>query len=275
MDKGGSEHLLHLYATKQDKYSILKNFLISSNSHDSTIIVTSDDITLTDEFSSIKTDIQICNPNNIFILGKKLKSGLFTKLVIDFTTFSSQSQFNILKQEGYIKKIINKYELKCLCLYKLGDVSSEILEYLTSIHTEYKLTARDLTIVSGKSIIQSTVSSSLKKIAKDNLEAIILALINRNAMCGTDLIKAVYVEFEILLSPGTIYPILHSLYEKDLVTWVKEGKEKKYRYVQNSENKVKKIIKDYVNAQSLLATYLYKELDLEKEMELINVVKED
>ncbi|MFH1623776.1 MAG: helix-turn-helix transcriptional regulator [Pseudomonadota bacterium] len=142
-----------------------------------------------------------------------------------------------------------------------------MLKHLTSFHSVYQLTSRDLTLISGDSIKEPAISlNSLQKIVKYNLEAIILALLNRGAICGSDLIEIIHTEFKVLLSPGTIYPLLHSLYEKGLVTWIKDGKEKKYVYTEDSESKIKRLIKEYIGVQKSLNSYLNKEMNLEEEV---------
>ena len=49
------------------------------------------------------------------------------------------------------------------------------------------------------------------------LDLLILAILNGKPMYGYKIIAAVHKEFGVLLSPGSLYPLLHTLEEKGLV----------------------------------------------------------
>jgi hypothetical protein len=46
---------------------------------------------------------------------------------------------------------------------------------------------------------------------KANKEIIILSIISKKSICGIDLIKEIFLEAHVFLSPGTVYPILYHL----------------------------------------------------------------
>jgi len=91
---------------------------------------------------------------------------------------------------------------------------------------------------------------------KDNLETIILALLQKKPMCGTDIIETVHLEFNVLLSPGTVYPLLHSLKDRRLVTFKKHGKAKTYALDKPAGPKVAKLLNEQIQARNLLNHYL-------------------
>ncbi len=45
---------------------------------------------------------------------------------------------------------------------------------------------------------------------KANKEIVILSLISRKSICGIDLIKEIFLQANVFLSPGTVYPILYA-----------------------------------------------------------------
>ena len=57
----------------------------------------------------------------------------------------------------------------------------------------------------------------LERIIKTNLEIVILCILRNNPMCGYDLIKAIFEEYDIFLSQGTIYPLLYSLKDQGIL----------------------------------------------------------
>ena len=63
---------------------------------------------------------------------------------------------------------------------------------------------------------------------KGFLDIIMLSFLERKSMSGNELITQIYENFEILLSPGTVYPILHSMERSKLVVRKRQGKKKIY-----------------------------------------------
>jgi DNA-binding PadR family transcriptional regulator len=57
----------------------------------------------------------------------------------------------------------------------------------------------------------------LERIIKTNLEIVILCILRNNPMCGYDLIKAIFEEYDIFLSQGTVYPLLYSLKDQGIL----------------------------------------------------------
>jgi len=56
-----------------------------------------------------------------------------------------------------------------------------------------------------------------EKIVKTFLDIVILAMLNGKPMHGYNIIGAIHKEFGVLLSPGSLYPLLHYLEENRLV----------------------------------------------------------
>jgi len=50
------------------------------------------------------------------------------------------------------------------------------------------------------------------------LDLLILGILNGKSMYGYKIIAAVHKEFGVLLSPGSLYPLLHMLEEKKMVS---------------------------------------------------------
>lgn len=64
------------------------------------------------------------------------------------------------------------------------------------------------------------------KCVKTFLDVIILSSLKSREMSGYDIMTAVYDKYHVLLSPGTIYPILNSLKSRCLIQ-AKPSKRKK------------------------------------------------
>jgi DNA-binding PadR family transcriptional regulator len=66
------------------------------------------------------------------------------------------------------------------------------------------------------------------KYVKTSLDLVVLAILNGKPMHGYRIMAAIHTEFGVLLSPGTLYPLLHSLEEKKLVESRVEGGKRVY-----------------------------------------------
>jgi len=66
------------------------------------------------------------------------------------------------------------------------------------------------------------------KYVKTSLDLVVLAILDDKPMHGYKIMAAIHTEFGVLLSPGTLYPLLHSLEEKKLVESRVEGGKKVY-----------------------------------------------
>jgi len=260
------DHTLHLYTSKIDKYIIQRAFLAPIKDDENAIIVSSDNPkTIRREFNSVDAELKILKPGEIGSLESEVDESRRTRLIIDAGSFPNQSETEIEKRERYIDNITHKHPLSCLCTYRVNELSSSMLKQLTTFHNQLQLTTSDLTLISGDSIDRSMLSyDSIKKMVKDNLEAIIFALLQRKVMCGSDIIGTIHLEFNVLLSPGTVYPLLHSLQKRGLLTSVKEGKEKKYTPAEDSELEIRRLVHEHIQARKLLNSYLLKDLAIDE-----------
>lgn len=66
---------------------------------------------------------------------------------------------------------------------------------------------------------------TIEKQVKTFLDIVVLAMLNGEPMYGYKIIGAIHNEFEILLSPGSLYPLLHHLEDNRLIeSSFKKGK---------------------------------------------------
>jgi len=85
-------------------------------------------------------------------------------------------------------------------------------------------------------------------------------------MCGTDIIETIHLEFNILLSPGTIYPLLHTLQERKLIQFERQGKAKTYTTAEDAESQIKKLVNEQIQARNLLNLYLKQETTIKRRL---------
>lgn len=249
-------HTLHLYTSKVDKYAIQRAFFTPMRSDEKAVYITADNPkSPIKELSSENVQLKIIKPEEIRNIENEKNSKL--RIIIDAGSIPNQEDAEIEERENYINELSKKHSINCLCTYDVSKLNPDMIKQLTTHHNHLQLTTTDLTILSGDLLDRSKLSNdSIEKMVKDNLETIILTLIQRKPMCGTDIIGTIHLEFNVLLSPGTIYPLLHSLKEKGLLMSEKYGKAKTYVPAEEAKLKIKRLVDEHIQARKLLNHYL-------------------
>jgi DNA-binding PadR family transcriptional regulator len=262
VNSNGLNHTLHLYTPNVDKYTLQKAFLISARNDEKIVYVTTNDhASLIREFNLTNVELEIIKPEEIRGLEKEENCNL--RLIIDAGSIVDQKDAEIEERESYLNELSKKHLVNCLCTYDVTGLNSERIKQLAIHHNQLRLTTNDLTILSGDLFDGSELSGdSIEKMVKDNLESIILAILQKSTMCGTEIIGTIHLKFNVLLSPGTIYPLLHSLKQKGLLTVNKLGKEIVYVPVENAKPKIRSIVNEHIQARRLLNNYLQQEIKI-------------
>jgi len=259
----GISHALHLYTPKVDKYTIQRAFLISTQNDERAVYVTTDDPTsLIQEFNFTNVELKIIKPEEIRHLENEKNCKL--RIIIDAGSIVNQKDAEFEERESHLNELSKKHSINCLCTYDVTKLNPGTIKQLAMYHNQLRLTTSDLTILSGDLLDRSKLSDdSIEKMVKDNLETIILALLQKKPMCGTDIIGTIHLEFNVLLSPGTIYPMLRSLKEKGLLTSKEHGKAKTYAPAEDAKLKIISIVNEHIQARKLLNHYLQQEPTIE------------
>jgi len=243
-----------------DKYAIQGAFFASIRDDEEAVYVTTDKPNSSiREFNSANAKLRIIKLEDLRDL--KIKEDSRMRISIDAGSIIERERINeIQERERYINELSKKHHISCLCTYDVSNLDPDTIKQLATYHNKLRLTTSDLTVLSGDFIDKSKLSEgSIEKMVKDNLETIILALLQEKPMCGTDIIETIHLEFNVLLSPGTIYPLLHSLKEKRLLRFNKHGKAKTYTPAEDAEPRIRSLLNEQVQARNLLNRYLRRE----------------
>lgn len=89
--------------------------------------------------------------------------------------------------------------------------------------------------------------ANIKKYVKTFLDILVLAMLNGEPMYGYKIMATIHREFGVLLSPGSIYPLLHVLEDKGLI----ESRSHKGKIVYQVSSKGKQKFKNIFNTYSL------------------------
>ena len=232
-------HALHLYTPDINKYAIQIPFLAQGK--EKRIYITSDVKTAANELKGMKVDIT--KPEEFKASRRN------TRIVVDAIP-------SFLKFE---EKFQN---LKCsvLCTYDLTKLDSAMLSQLAKLHDKLILTTESATILSGERVqkLEKLDEKGVEKFVKSELPAIVLALILNKPICGRDITKVLHKKFNVLISPGSLYPLLKDLEKKGLLSceYGIKNKNKIYR-VKKKEN-VKEILNRHLQASRFVLKFLEK-----------------
>jgi len=256
----GLNHTLHLYTPKVDKYAIQGAFLASIRNDEELLYVTADNPKSSiRKFNFANVKLRMIKPEDLRDL--KIEEDGKMSVIIDAGSFTDrESMDKIEERERYINELSKKYYINCLCTYDVSKLDPDTIRQFAAYHNSLRLTTSDLTVLSGEFVDKSKLSGdSIEKIVKDNLETIVLALLQKKPMCGTDIIETIHLEFNVLLSPGTIYPLLHSLKEKGLLKFQRHGRVKTYTSAEEAELKIRSLLNEQIQARNVLNRYLQQE----------------
>ncbi|MCW3993168.1 MAG: helix-turn-helix transcriptional regulator [Candidatus Bathyarchaeota archaeon] len=263
---GGLNHTLHLYTPKVDKYAIQRAFLSSTRDDEKAVYVTTESPTsVIGKLNLVNVELKVIKPEQIRNL--EMEHNCKLRIVIDAGSIANSGQLNteIEEREEYINNLSKEHAVDCLCTYDVGKLGGNTIKQLAACHNQLRLTTSDLTILSGDLFQKSKLpDDSIRETVKKDLETIVLALIEKRPMCGTDITEIIHIEFNLLLSPGTIYPLLHSLQERGLIASTKHGKAKIYTPAKGAELKIRNLVNERVRARKFLNNYLQQEATIEE-----------
>ena len=87
------------------------------------------------------------------------------------------------------------------------------------------------------------------KLIRGLLDLIILIALRENEMSGYEIISFIYDTFNVLLSPGTVYPLVQTLNDQGLIEIATDEKKKTFRLSKRGEGLVNAISIEYLNIQ--------------------------
>ncbi len=267
IDTKSSEHILHLYSSKVNKQLIHKSFFDSMEDDEDAIIISSDEQgKIINELDLANVNLKVLSFDGLNSLNDESDKKTKIRLIIDTGSLPSQTYEQIWEREQNIIGLIAKNPIRCLCTYRINALSEQMIKPLSKLHTLLQLTTNDLALISGEFIESLQVSyDSIKKNVKDNLDIIILSLMQEKMMTGLDIMKTINMEFNVLLSPGAVYPLLDSLQKKGLLSSMRMGKERIYKTTSESESEIQQLISDQIQARKMLNNYLQSRSNLQME----------
>jgi len=91
---------------------------------------------------------------------------------------------------------------------------------------------------------------------KTFLDIVVLAMLNGKPMYGYKLIAAIHKEFGVLLSPGSLYPLLHSLEDNTLIESRFNGGKIVYAVTLKGKKKFQNVFMAYKTAMRKMENFI-------------------
>lgn len=85
----------------------------------------------------------------------------------------------------------------------------------------------------------------IQTLVKKNLDIIILSMLKDNPIHGYKIIADLHNTFGVLLSPGTLYPLLYRLVSEELIAVEVERRRKLYTLTSNGERRTREFVESY------------------------------
>lgn len=85
----------------------------------------------------------------------------------------------------------------------------------------------------------------IQTLVKKNLDIIILSMLKDNPIHGYKIIADLHNTFGVLLSPGTLYPLLYRLVSEELIEVEVERRRKLYTLTSNGERRTREFVESY------------------------------
>ena len=260
------KHTLHLYSSDVSKYAIQVPFLVAAKEGEEIFYVTNDDPEgVRREFGEVGAKLSVIRPEEV----EGLAGGRGARLIIDAGSIDPAVLQRMRPHAREALKRFIDHDLRerylsekfkghlIMCTYDMGKLAPELVKQLVALHDKLMLTRSDATILAAESLDRAGLpAEAVQRFVKDELEPIVLALVLREPMCGTDIIKTIHSKFNVLLSPGTIYPLLHDLEKKALLKCEYGVKTKTYKPMEGAEENIRKMLEEHVKASRFLSRFL-------------------
>jgi len=239
-----SRHILFLYTSRINKYAVQSSFFAMSGKDEELMYVTGEQPELIMKMFEKNINISVIRPENMGVVrtmnGKQ-------RIIMDMSSIKGGHD----KLEELLGENQNNI---ALCMYDISLLAPEKIQKLASCHDRLILNTPDITVLSGKKL--DAADATVERFVKEYLDIVVLALIAGKPMCGTDILDIVHKNFNVLLSPGTVYPLLHRLKNEGLLECECSIKKKVYRPARGSEASIRQIIEKHSMASEFLSDFI-------------------
>jgi DNA-binding PadR family transcriptional regulator len=255
-----SKHILFLYTSHMNKYAIQSSFFAMSDNDEELLYITGEQPGLIMGMFEKNINLTVIRPENIDDL--KTRGGRL-RIIMDMSSIGERRESLMdpseMDEDLRVHKRLEEFLIEnknsiALCMYDLSQLPPERIQKLAASHDRLILNTPDITVLSGEKLDVS--DATIERFVKEYLDVVVLALVAGKPMCGTDILDIVHRDFNVLLSPGTIYPLLHRLKKEGLLECECSIKKKIYKPARGSEANIQRILDEHSSANEFLNDFL-------------------
>lgn len=238
------QHVLFLYTSHMNKYAVQSSFFAMCNGDEKLLYITEEKPDfIKNIFEAFDHELLIIPPESL----KSLKIMDKLRIIAD----------GVVPHETLEKFLTGNEISTVLCMYELAKLEPESLSRLAAGHDRLILNTSDITVLSASFFDKfNATDKRVERLLKEYLDIVILSLVASKPMCGTDILDIVHRNFNVLLSPGTIYPLLHRLKKDGLIECECSIKKKVYKPANGSEANIQRILEEHSLANEFLNDFL-------------------
>lgn len=243
-----SRHMLFLYTQGVNRDLIQASFFAMAKKDDILLYISNEDPESTkNRFEKLNLFPLIMQPKEIKRLSEEIKKYRNFRIILE----------GILEHQEIHELLNFNKNNTMLCMYEVRTLKLEEVNELVRIHKRLALNTPNMTILSANSFKDLNIDySKIERFVKEYLDIIVLALIASKPMCGIEILDVIHREFNVLLSPGTIYPLLHKLRDAGLLEREYIIKKKIYKVAKGNEKNVRNILDEHLIANEFLNEFL-------------------
>ncbi|PAV13090.1 hypothetical protein ASJ81_18915 [Methanosarcina spelaei] len=243
-----SRHMLFLYARGVNRDLIQASFFSSAKKDENLLYISEEEFELVrSRFNRLNVSPLIIQPREIKFFVKDVNKDKRFRIIVE-GVFEHTDIHHLLN--------LNKNNI-VLCMYKLGMLNAKQIAELVEMHKKLILNTPNVTILSSSSFKDLNIEySMIERFVKEYLDIIVLSLIASRPMCGIEILDVIHREFNVLLSPGTIYPLLNKLKNDGLLEREYVIKKKIYKIARGNEKNIRNILDKHMIANEFLNDFL-------------------
>jgi len=98
-----------------------------------------------------------------------------------------------------------------------------------------------------------------EKFVRSFLDIFVMAILDSQPMCGYEIMATLHKEFGLLLSPGTIYPLLRSLENNELIVVNHIGNKKVYHLSSKGKTNLKNTVMAFSYTSKKMCNFIKKQ----------------
>ncbi len=199
-----------------------------------------------------------------------------TKILIDFeNTLTPENIDHIVKLKRSIEEKFKGQQINQFYAIETHSLDKRLIEKIVSMGEKFVIaTSNDYIIFSSFPPIETNVSRLIESVSvrdledrvKKSIDIIVYAILLNSDKCGFDVIKEIVQNFNVLLSQGTVYPILYELTKKGMLDSKIQADNKTRLYTPTEEGRrfFKGTIDDYMSAQEKVTTFIKSQIGGQK-----------